>query len=163
MTVNKESINISGLDSVPAVLPSSANNGADLKFIRGQYAIAAADADGDSYVMARLPSNAVIKEIKVLCDAITGGTDFDLGVNYPPNKGGTVIDADCLMDGQTLATASKVLDGFAAPAIENRYKELWEIAGLTADPCHNLDIVLTGNTVGTAAGDVVVEIAYTQK
>lgn len=163
MTVFKDDINITGLDSIPSVMSNSQNNGADVKFARGHVAIAAADADGDSYVMARIPSNSVIRAITVLCDAITAGTDFDLGVNYPTNKGGAVIDKDCLMDGQTLASASKVLDGFAAPAIENRYKQLWELAGLTADPCHNLDIVLTGNTVGTAAGDVVVEIEYMAK
>jgi hypothetical protein len=161
--VRSDSINITGLDSVPPVLPSSNNNGADIKHVRAHVGILAADADTNNFRMARLPSNAVIKDIKVLCDAITGGTDYDLGVAYPTNKGGAVIDADCLMDGQTLATASKVLDGFAAVAIENRYKELWEIAGLAADPAHNLDIVLTGNTIGTADGDVVIEILYAMK
>lgn len=161
--VRSDDINITGLDSVPPVMPSSNNNGADIKFIRSHVAIAAADVDTNQFLMARLPSNAVIRSITVLCDAITGGTDFDLGIAYPPSKGGAVIDADNLMDGQTLATASKVLDGFAAVAIENRYKELWELAGLTADPVHNLDIVLTGNTIGSAAGDVVIEIEYTMK
>jgi hypothetical protein len=161
--VRSDDINITGLDSLPPVMPSSANNGADLKTARGHIAILAADADTNQFRMARLPSNAVIHNIKVLCDAITGGTDYDLGIAYPPNKGGAVIDADNLMDGQTLATASKTLDGFAAVAIENRYKQLWELAGLTADPAHNLDIVLTGNTIGTADGDVVVEITYSNK
>ena len=161
--VRSDSINITGLDSVPPVMPSSANNGADLKFVRGHVGILAADVDTNQFRMARLPSNAVIRSITVLCDAITGGTDYDLGIAYPTNKGGAVIDADNLMDGQTLATASKVIDGFAAVAIENRYKALWELAGLAADPAHNLDIVLTANTVGTADGDVVIEIQYTMK
>jgi len=161
--VRSDSINVTGLDSVPPVMPSSNNNGADIKHIRGQVAILAADADTNEFRMARLPSNAVIKDIKVLCDAITGGTDYDLGVAYPISKGGATIVKDCLMDGQTLATASKVLDGFSKPAIENRFKQLWELAGLASDPNHNLDIVLTGNTIGTADGDVVIEILYTMK
>lgn len=161
--VRSDSINITGLDLIPPVMPSSANNGADLKVVRGQVAILAADVDTNQFRMARLPSNAVIHSITVLCDAITGGTDYDLGIAYPTNKGGAVIDADNLMDGQSLATASKVLDGFAAVAIENRYKQLWELAGLTADPGHNLDIVLTANTIGTTDGDVVIEIRYTMK
>ena len=161
--VRSDNINISGLDSVPTVMPSSANNGADLKFIRGHVGILAADVDTNQFRMARLPSNAVIRSITVLCDAITGGTDYDLGIAYPTSKGGAVIDANCLMDGQTLATASKVLDGFAAVAIENRSKAFWELAGLTEDPAINLDIILTANTIGTVDGDVVIEIEYTMK
>jgi hypothetical protein len=161
--VRSDDINITGLDSVPPVIPSSNNNGGIIKHVRAHVAILAADVDTNNFRMARLPSNAVIKDIKVLCDAITGGTDYDLGVAYTPNKGGAIIDGDCLMDGQTLATASKVLDGFSAPAIENRDRELWEHAGLLADPNTNLDIVLTANTIGTADGDVVVEIFYALK
>lgn len=161
--VRSDDINISNLDSVPPVLTNSANNGGDIKFIRSHVAIAAADADGDQFRMARLPSNAVIKEIKILCDAITNGTDYDLGIAYTPNKGGAVINANNLMDGQTLASASKTIDGFANVAIENRYKQLWELAGLASDPGFNLDLVLTANTVGSAAGDVVIEIEYLMK
>lgn len=161
--VRSDDINITGLDSVPPVMPSSSNNGGIIKHARGHVAILAADVDTNNFRVARLPSNAVIKDIKVLCDAITGGTSFDLGVAHTPNKGGAMISAACLMAAQTFATASKVLDGFSAPAIENRDRELWEHAGLLADPNTNLDIALTGNTIGTADGDVVIEILYALK
>lgn len=163
MTVNNESVNLAPLALIPPTLPSSGNNGADVKFSRGIANIVAADADGDSYRMHRVPSNIVICDINICTTAITNGTDYVLGVSYPPSKGGAVISANCLMPTQTMASASKALDGFTAPTLPNRYKQLWELAGLTVDPGHNLDIVLTGNTVGTVDGTVVSELKYTAK
>jgi hypothetical protein len=125
--------------------------------------IAKATTDGDAsvfYLGAPLPSNAVIHRIQLDFDAITGASDVDLGFYETVSAGAAVIVKDCLLDGQGLGTATKGLDAFTKPAIENKHKQLWEIAGLTADPKKLFQTALTFNTAGSAAGDIRILIEY---
>lgn len=127
----------------------------EVQRVVGSTAVAAADDDGSTYLLGKLPSSFRPHQIKLMCDAITGGTDYDLGF-YDPDTG-IVVSKDVLMNGQTLASASKTLDGMSAVDIANIGKTIAELLSLTpstAKPYY--DLVLTGNTVGTAAGDVVV-------
>jgi hypothetical protein len=125
--------------------------------------IAKATTDGDAsvfYLGAPLPSNAVIHRIQLDFDAITGASDVDLGFYETVSAGAAVIVKDCLLDGQGLGTATKGLDAFTKPAIENKHKQLWEIAGLTADPKKLFQPAITFNTAGSAAGDIRILIEY---
>lgn len=121
-------------------------------------AIAAADDDGSTYLVAEsVPSSFVPVKATILTDAITGGTDYDLGV-YDSDTG-VAVDADLFVDGQTLASASRTLDGLSAVDIADigALKSIAELLGLTPSTAKSkYDLVLTGNTVGSAAGDVVV-------
>lgn len=125
--------------------------------------IAKATTDGDTsvfYLGAPLPSNAVIHRIELDFDAITGATDVDLGFYETVSAGAAVIVKDCLLDGQSLASASKGVDAFTKPAIENKHKQIFEIAGLAADPKKLMQTALTFNTAGSAAGDIRILIEY---
>jgi hypothetical protein len=125
--------------------------------------IAKETTDGDAsifYLGAPLPSNAVIHRIELDFDAITGATNVDLGFYETVSAGAAVIVKDCLLDGQSLATASKGVDAFTKPNIENKHKQLWEIAGLTADPKKLFQPAITFNTAGSAAGDIRILIEY---
>lgn len=124
--------------------------------------VAAADDDGSVYRLARVKSSWVPVSISVQTTAITGGTDYDLGIYRISTSAatGAVVDRDILMDGQTMATASLVLNGMGAVTADNRGKTLWELAGLTADPQLEYDLALTANTVGTAAGTIAVTYAF---
>lgn len=91
--------------------------------------------------------------------AISGATDVDLGV-YKTN-GGAVIDKDCLMDGQTLASASKILDALSGIAVADFGKPLYLLAGQTAASHDDaVDIALTGNTFGTNTGDIALVLIF---
>jgi hypothetical protein len=125
------------------------------------FAVAAADDDGSVYRLGRIASNAIIYEIVIACTAITGGTDWDLGL-YEAGAGGAVVDADLFMDGQTLASASRVLDGMSNVSVANLNKRVYELLGLTSDPCKVYDLALTANTVGTVAGNVAVKVLTAQ-
>lgn len=126
--------------------------------------IAAADDDGSKYRMFKsIPSNFIPTEITIACDTITGGTDYELGI-YKTNLG-AVISKGLLMTNQTLATALTRATGhqlgLAAVDIANIYKTLGELSGQTdIDPAY--DIVLTADTVGTAAGTVTVIAKFVQ-
>lgn len=127
--------------------------------------IAAADDDGSVYRFFKdVPSNLIPVEITVACDAITGGTDYDLGL-YKVGVGGAAVDKDVLMDGQTLASALTRATGhqlgLQTVNIANATKTLGELSGQT-DVDMSYDIALTGNTVGTAAGTVTIIAVFAQ-
>jgi hypothetical protein len=128
------------------------------RIVAQTFEIAAADDDGSVYRLAPIKSNEVLLRATIMCDAITAGTDFDMGI-YKSGAGGAVVDKDLFMDGQTFASASKVLDGLSAVDIANRTKSVVELTNTVnsttlADAGQSYDIALTGNTVGTAAGTV---------
>lgn len=125
---------------------------------------AAADDDGSKYRLFKaLPSNLIPVEISIVCDAITDGTDYDLGL-YKTNLG-AVVDKDVLMDGQTLATALTRATGhqlgLGAVNAADIGKTLAELSGET-NPDAAYDIVLTANTVGSAAGTISVIAKFAQ-
>lgn len=125
--------------------------------IVGYAAPAAADDDGSTYLLAKaVPSSFRPVSATLMTTAITGGTDYDIGLY--DSKTGAEADKDVLVDGQTLASASRTLDGLSIVSLANlgARKTLYELLGLTATTAKaTYDIVLTGNTVGSAAGDVV--------
>jgi hypothetical protein len=154
--------NLSSVDTPNALIAQNVTAGGKTRIIRDTVEIDAADDDTSKYRLARLPANAILESITIDHDAITGGTDFDLGFyDVPETNSGAVISGavDVLVDGATLAVAGSV-DGLGNVAIENRHKKIWEIAGLAADPNKLVDIVLTGNVVGTASGTVTLSVNY---
>lgn len=127
--------------------------------------IAAADDNGSVYRLFKsVPSTYIPVEITIACDGITGGTDYDLGL-YGVGAGEPAVDADVLMDGQTLASALTRATGhqlgLQTVNVADATKTLGELSGQTdVDPSY--DIALTGNTVGTAAGTVTVIAVFAQ-
>lgn len=115
--------------------------------------VAVADDDGSIYRLGRIRSSDVPARSQIACQAITNGTDYDLGV-YKAGVGGAVVSKDVFMNGQTMASASITINGLSALTGANFGKQLWEILGLTSDPQIEYDLVLTANTVGSAAGRI---------
>jgi len=126
--------------------------------------IAVADDDGSVYRFFKgVPSNLIPIEITIACDAITNGTDYDLGL-YKTELG-AVVTKDVLMNGQTLASALTRATGhqlgLAAVDIANAEKTLAVLSAQT-DPDQAYDICLTANTVGSAAGTVTIIAKFVQ-
>ena len=140
--------------------PNATSGAKKMTFIE-KVSIASGDDDGSKYRVARISSNSILTKITILHSAVTGGTDFDLGFyDTPDNNSGAAIDKDYLLDGQTLANASRNRDGFANVALADIGKAIHEQID-DINPNQLVDIVLTGNTVGTVAGTVVVITEYT--
>lgn len=156
-SVNK----LSSKDTSNPLVAENVTNGGKIRMIRETVEVAASDSDGSKYRFARIPANSVIKEITIACDAITGGTDFDLGFyDSPETNSGAVIDADALVDGQSLASANRNIEGTSNVNIADLHKKAWELAGLSEKTTKLIDIVLTGNTVGSASGTVTITTIY---
>ena len=124
----------------------------------GKIVVASGDTDASTYLVAKaVPASFRPVQCTIMTDAITSGTDYDLG--FYDSVTGTVVDKDILMDGQTMASASRTLDGLSNVAIEDigARKTIYELLGLTATTTKaTYDLVLTANTVGSADGDIVV-------
>ncbi len=122
----------------------------------GTATVAAADDDGSTFLLIKdVPSSFKPSRAYIETTAITSGTDYDVGL-YDVRTGAEV-DKDILVDGQTLATASKVLDGLSNVALADLalLKSLAELLALTPTTAKAAyDIVLTANTIGSAAGTV---------
>lgn len=133
------------------------------KTIIQTFEVAAADDDGSIYRLARINSNEILLKATIMCDAITGGTDYDLGIYKPTTVAGSgaVVDKDIFMDGQTFASATKTIDGLQTVDIANRTLNVVDLLNIVntttlANSNQEYDIALTANTVGTAAGTVTV-------
>lgn len=130
---------------------------------------AAADDDGSIYrLFKNLDPELIPIRIKIGNDAITSGTDWDLGLyeTLSDGQGGTVVDADVFVDGADLSSANasgSLLDGLSAVDVANRAKRLYEHGGHTIKTKRQgYDLALTANTVGSAAGTVTVIALFAQ-
>lgn len=125
-----------------------------------EFAVAAGDDDGSIYRIGRIASNAVMYDCNIACTAITGGTSYDLGL-YNVDLG-TVVDANIFMAAQTMASASRAIDGLSAIPVATLNKPIWVLLGLSADPQIQYDLAFTANTVGTVDGNIAIKLLTAQ-
>lgn len=123
--------------------------------------IAAADDDGSVYRFFRVSENEVPVKLAIFNDAITSATDYDIGL-YKVGVSGAAVDADILADGVDISSGNALATsnnkGLTTLDIANLGKTFGEIldavggAGTNTDS--EYDLVVTANTVGSAAGSV---------
>jgi hypothetical protein len=136
----------------------------NLKMISETISVAAADNDGEVYMIAPVRSNWSIKHIWVYNDAITSGTDYDIGL-YTTASTPVAYDVDCYADGISMASArtSSPIDAVASTrnitGVNNRVFED-AASPVTSDPATWYWLGITANTVGSAQGDITVIIEY---
>lgn len=137
--------------------------GAEVRMIKSKATIANGDNSGSKYYMGSVPSNAQINPGATLYwGAATGVTSAKLGFYYP-NGGAAILDTALfsavdihLAGSSTMFAAAN--SGIATPA--NMDKAAWQLAGLSADPGGELDIVLTTAADASAAADLFLEMSY---
>ena len=132
-----------------------------------EFEVAAADDDGSIYRLVKsIPGTMRIKEVEILNDAVTGGTDYDLGIYETLGDGGAVKVADVLADGVDMSSARAIgsaENGLSNLTINDLDKTIYEHAGdAFASRLSSYDIALTANTVGTADGTIVVAFTFIQ-
>ena len=162
---NTKSTSITAFDAVPKSVAPGYKHKSPLYISRDTAEVAADDDNGSVYRILRLPSNACIKELNLLNDAITAGTDFDIGVYQTADNGGAVVDINLFGDAIDLSSERTLpLNAMYEGGIDiiNGDTRLWELLGLSADPHREYDICLTGVAVGTGAGSVGLECVWSQ-
>lgn len=133
------------------------------------FEVAANDDNGSVYrLLKNLDPELIPLSIEILNDAITSGTDFDLGFyeTLSDGQGGAVVDKDELVDAVDLSSArvsGAGFDGLTAVNIANRTKMIYELLGHTISTKKSgYDLCLTGNVVGSAAGTVTIIAFFTR-
>lgn len=172
---NNDSTIVTNLEATPVVFADASELYGKQRTLIETFEIAAADNDADTYTLYPVSLDARIDDLQIFNDAITGGTDYDIGFyKITDNNLGAAIDADKLMDGQTMASARSVFTsvlGLGTNAIDigtESGEKVWELCGYAsidaareANQTNQVYIVITANTVGTAAGSLVVKTVLT--
>jgi hypothetical protein len=116
--------------------------------------------------LIQIPSNAIVTDLRLSSGAQTAGA-FDIGVYRTNADGGAVVDADLF--GSAVSCASAVLNvdvlgESTVNTIAKQNQQLWEAAGMSADPRTDLDIALTVATtdVTTGTGAIALRARYVQ-
>lgn len=141
---------------------TSTLNGNPTKKIVASVEVLAADDDGSKYILGVVEGNNRPIDIVVFNDAITGGTDYDIGLYLidSDRSVGAVVDVNLFADGLDLSSAGDKTFALTAPDIANigsTVEELLAAASVTANVGKGqYYLVLTANTVGTAAGTITV-------
>ena len=162
--VNTLSTLVTNADASPRVMNPVIEDGGRERSIFGAVVVAAGDDDTSTFRVCRVKSHWRIKSILKRNDAITGGTDYDVGLYDTAENGGAVVDVNAYADAISLAAADTAGTdvAFDARAIENGGNTVWEDLGLTSDPGLEYDLVFTGVTVGTAAGDITADVTFVE-
>lgn len=159
---NTKSNHITNADATPPALVNAVENGGILRGASGTVETLAADDAASVYRLVRVPSNARIESIKLASDAITGASAADVGLYQTAANGGAVLDADFFATDVDISSATaftEVMLEATATDCSKCAKPLWDLYGLTSDPCIFYDICVTVNDV-TAAGTISMKVIY---
>ncbi|MCP4328427.1 MAG: hypothetical protein GY791_08325 [Alphaproteobacteria bacterium] len=158
---NTKSTEIANLEASPPVANDRLLAGGRVRKKVATIEVAAADDDGSVYRLFRVHSGWHIHSIRILNDAITGGTAFDVGL-YGSDDG-AAVDDDAYASAVDLSSAnvSGAEVAFEARNIDDAENKVWQDAGAAADGKTSYDLCLTGDTVGTAAGTITAILEYT--
>lgn len=152
-----------GFDNKPS--KSLFSTGKELKSIVAKAEVAAADADGQTYVLARgLSLSDIVVGIRLPkgSPAITSGTDYDIGLGFIGADGQVdVVEADVFLDGKDFSSAIAYGDDVCESSTTDTIGEALATEISTEDSKSNYVIYMTANTVGSADGnlDFVIDIA----
>ena len=156
---------ITNADATPVVLNSPRVDGGFERIEVATAAITSGDSIASTYRMFRVPSNAVMTDLRIYSPDIGTTTISDIGLYRTAKDGGAVQDADFFASALSLKdgalNGTDVLHEAAVFTIDNSGKELWEALGLTSDPSVFYDVALTLTAAADATGTVKLIGRYT--
>jgi hypothetical protein len=160
---NRSSSLVTNADTVPAVLNSPRVDGGGERVKVATISVVNADSIASILRLFRVPSNAVMTDLRIYCPAITTAAT-DIGIYRTTKDGGAVVDADLFASAQVLTSAlngTDVLHESGVFSLTNSAQELWQAAGLTSDPSVFYDVAMTLTAAAGSTGVVKVVGRYT--
>ena len=154
---------ITGLDANPSQFANPGISGGAVRSLVETVEVGSADSATSTYLMARLPSNAVILGASKLYGddlASSGAPTLDIGVFNLDGKSVITDDDDALNDGISAAAA---IEASVVKDVANYGKKLYEhVNGQTSDPKGELDIKITlKDAAVNVGGTLTLELFYT--
>jgi hypothetical protein len=135
-----------------------------VKISSATVAVAAADDNDSLYFVLPLRSSWSVKHIWTYCDAITSGSDWNVGL-YTTAATPVVVSENCYADAQDLSTAITKLPvdlAYQARNITAVNNRVYQDGGVTTEPNVWYWLTFKGVAVGSAAGDITVVVHYTE-
>ena len=156
---------VTNADALPAVLNNPRVDGGFERIEVATVAITSGDDIASTYRMFRVPSNAVMTDLRIYSPDIGTTTISDIGLYRTAKDGGAVQDADFFASALSLKDGAlngvDVLHEAAVFTIANSGKELWDALGLTSDPSVFYDVAFTLTAAADATGTVKLIGRYT--
>lgn len=156
---------VTNADALPAVLNSPRVDGGFERIEVATVAITSGDDIASTYRMFRVPSNAVMTDLRIYSPDIGTTTIADIGLYRTAKDGGAVQDADFFASALSLKDGAlngvDVLHEAAVFTIANSGKELWDALGLSADPSVFYDVAFTLTAAADATATVKLIGRYT--
>ena len=156
---------ITNADATPVVLNNPRVDGGFERIEVATAAITDTDSIASTYRMFRVPSNAVMTDLRIYSPDIGTTTISDIGLYRTAKDGGAVVDADFFASALSLKDGAlngvDVLHEAAVFTIANSGKELWDALALTSDPGVFYDVAFTLTAAADAAGTVKLIGRYT--
>jgi hypothetical protein len=165
---------ITNQDADPRVAPTAGLGAAAvLKQIDGLITPDASLSATSKLIFARIPSNAIVKDVFLESGAQGGSAALDVGVYYASDakdcgRGvtpGAVIDADYFASAVVVSSEvekTNIVGESNVSTLADRLLPLWQAVGLSADPGGKLDIVGTVTTdFSGSTTAMMVDVRYT--
>ena len=160
--VTTKSTAITNRDATPPVINDGRLERSNLRNAIGSVTAVNGDSIASKYILASVPSTAMVRKVLLSCAAITSGAG-DIGVYRNTKDGGAVVSVALFASAQSIAAAltnSDVTNESTTYTIDKREQPLWQAAGLSADPQTTLDIVMTLTAATTAGGLLGIQVDY---
>lgn len=166
---------VTNRDATPAVINDSRIETGNLRSSTGYVTAGTTDtggatyAAGSTYVIASLPSTAIVRDVLLSTAALTSGVvSIGVGRNTKDSANAypTAISATAtalFASAQSVASAlskSNVTNQSGNYTLDKQEMPLWQAAGMTTDPGTTLDIVILVTTTLSAGGKIGLEIQY---
>ena len=167
---------ITSLDTSPVVrLVPGAGGEAHLRVASGYVTAVTAKDNASTYQMCRVPSRAIIKQVKLSLDAAVTTFTVDVGWYYststtdgtPAASQGTAVNttSGSQLHGTAIALASIVVPTEYTNESTNytaakRQQPVWQACGLTTNPGGYFDLTLTTTTTNSGGPVVYAEVQY---
>jgi hypothetical protein len=118
-----------------------------------------ANADNDTWEIARLPPNSVILDVRMYVSDLDDGTDIEIDLGLDPAPGGTTADANVVADGLATFTAAGLTRLALPPTISAG--AITAGVGLRTHETLDSDLFLTFIDNGDAtSGSIYVQVWY---
>lgn len=157
---------ITNRDAIPRVINDGRLERATSKAFQGYVNAVNGDSIASTYVMATIPTTAVVQQLYLTNAALTSGA-ANIGAYYPTTTAGVagaVINAAFFASAVSIAVAATntdVTNQSASYTVQKQDQPIWQALGLTSDPGGFIDLVITLTAALTAGGTIKLIGFYT--
>ena len=152
---------ITNATATPKVLSNAAIYAGTMKEAIGVVTPAAAAEANSTYRFCRIPSNARVSQVLLKNAAFTTAGAVNIGL-YDID-GGAVVDADLFCSALALTAAKDFADvtyESTEYTIAESEKMLWEVLGLSADPCKEYELTAVVTTAFDGGSIMAIKVRY---